>query len=79
LAGLLNACAKWVVPANLFVGLLILIPHDKPGCRRVTELKTCFTAVGVVQWKEVLATDPEVPGSISGAVRFSENYLVLRV
>jgi hypothetical protein len=26
----------------------------------------------VVWWSEFLATDPEVPGSISGATRFSE-------
>jgi hypothetical protein len=26
----------------------------------------------VVQWPELLATDPEVPGSILGAARFSE-------
>jgi hypothetical protein len=27
------------------------------------------------QWSEFLATDPEVPGSISGAVRFSKKSL----
>jgi hypothetical protein len=26
----------------------------------------------VIQWSEFLATDPEVPGSIPGATRFSE-------
>jgi hypothetical protein len=27
----------------------------------------------VVYWSELLATDPEFPGSIPGATRFSEN------
>jgi hypothetical protein len=26
----------------------------------------------VAYWSEILTTDPEVPGSISGATRFSE-------
>jgi hypothetical protein len=29
-------------------------------------------AASVVLWSEFLATDPEVPGSIPGATRFSE-------
>jgi hypothetical protein len=34
-------------------------------------LELSMTA-SVVWWSEFLATDPEVPGSIPGAVRFSE-------
>jgi hypothetical protein len=30
----------------------------------------------VVYWSEFLATDPEVPGSIPGATRFSEKWWV---
>jgi hypothetical protein len=29
-----------------------------------------------VQWSEFLDTDPEVPGSIPSAIRFSEKYCV---
>jgi hypothetical protein len=31
-----------------------------------------FLNISVVKWSEFLATDPEVPGSIPGATRFSE-------
>jgi hypothetical protein len=37
----------------------------------VTGLKIQFAA-SVVWWSEFLATDPEIPGSISGATTFSE-------
>jgi hypothetical protein len=35
-------------------------------------LREEFLTVSVVWWSEFLATDPEVPGSILGATRFSE-------
>jgi hypothetical protein len=31
-----------------------------------------YLTTSVVYWSEFLATDPEVPGSIPGATRFSE-------
>jgi hypothetical protein len=39
-----------------------------------TILYCCFlcTTTSVTYWSELLATDPEVPGSIAGTTRFSE-------
>jgi hypothetical protein len=34
-----------------------------------------FSTASVIWWSEFLATDPEVPGSFLGAIRFSEKYL----
>ena len=36
----------------------------------------CIVTASVVQWSEFLATDTEVPGSIPGATRFSEQQWV---
>ena len=36
----------------------------------------CSVTTSVVQWSEFLATDTEVPGSIPGATRFSEQQWV---
>jgi hypothetical protein len=42
----------------------------------VEHIKNCMfcyiKTVSVVSWSEFLATDPEDPGSIPGATRFSE-------
>jgi hypothetical protein len=35
-------------------------------------MMTNYSTVFVVKWSEFLARDPEVPGSIPGATRFSE-------
>jgi hypothetical protein len=40
-----------------------------------SEYNGCMTA-SVVWWSEFLATDPEVPGSIPDATRFSEKWRV---
>jgi hypothetical protein len=49
---------------------------SRPGCSP-TLLSTLQFVIhketaSVVYWSEFLATDPEVPGSIFGATRFSE-------
>jgi hypothetical protein len=42
------------------------------NAKRVLVLQTAGLTASVSQWSEFLATDPEVPGSILGATRFSE-------
>jgi hypothetical protein len=39
---------------------------------RQHEQQSLPETASVVQWSEFLGTDPEVPGSIPGATRFSE-------
>jgi hypothetical protein len=42
-----------------------------PNIAYLTCLVSCIPA-SVVQWSDFLAADPEIPGAISGATRFSE-------
>jgi hypothetical protein len=42
------------------------------GRKEITSLYVFGGTASVVQWSEFLATDLEVPDSISGAKRFSE-------
>jgi hypothetical protein len=38
----------------------------------ISDFIQVILTASVVEWSEFLATDPEVPGSVHGATRFSE-------
>ena len=65
------------VQGDMFVVRMIRIPPIPWSMRMPNFVMLQFmVTASVVQWSEFLATDTEVPGSIPGATRFSEQYWI---
>jgi hypothetical protein len=59
---------------GIFITSAATCPHhaDTVRCKQLSHTVIIPRIASEVQWSEFLATDPEVPGSIPGSIRFSE-------